>query len=145
MEARAIAKYVPMGPRRVRQVIDLIRNRGVDEALAILKFTRKAASVPVEKALKSALANAGNAPKVNIDRLYIEKAYVDAGPSLKRFRPRAMGRATQILKRSSHITVVLKERESTKIKKGTPARQRLAGGEAQSGKGTKEMHKKTKK
>lgn len=114
MEARAVAKYVPMGPRKVRQVINLIRSRGVDEALAILKFTRKAASVPVEKVLKSALANAGKDSKVNIDRLYIEKAYVDAGPSLKRFMPRAMGRATRILKRSSHITVVLKEREETK-------------------------------
>ncbi len=111
MEARAIAKYVPLGPQKVRLVVDLIRSRGVDEALAILKFTRKAASAPVEKVLKSALANAGNDPKVNIDRLYIEKAYVSAGPSLKRFRPRAMGRASRILKRSSHITVVLKERE----------------------------------
>ncbi len=114
MEARAVAKYVPIGPRKVRQVIDLVRNRGVDEALAILKFTRKAASVPVEKVLKSALANAGRDPKANIDKLYIEEAYVDAGPSLKRFRSRAMGRATQILKRSSHITVVLKEKEETK-------------------------------
>ena len=113
MEARAVAKYVPMGPRKVRQVIDLIRNRGVDEALAILKFTRKAASVPVEKVLKSALANAGMVPEANIDRLYIEQAYVDVGPSLKRFMPRAMGRASRILKRSSHITVVLKEREET--------------------------------
>ncbi len=121
METRAVAKYVPMGPRRVRQVIDLIRNRGVDEALAILKFTRKAASAPVEKVLKSALANAGMDPKVNIDKLYIEKAYVDAGSSLKRFRPRAMGRAAQILKRSSHITLVLKEREDAKIKEGTKA------------------------
>ncbi len=121
MEVKAIAKYVPIGPRRIRQVIDLIRNRGVDEALAILRFTRKAASEPVEKVLKSALANAGNFPKVNIDKLYIEKTYVDVGPSLKRFRPRAMGRSAQILKRSSHITVVLKERESIKIEKGTKA------------------------
>ena len=119
MEATAIAKHVPMGPRKVRQVIDLIRNRRVDEALAILKFTRKAASAPVEKVLKSALANAGKDPEVNIDRLYIEKACVDVGPSLKRLMPRAMGRATPILKRSSHITVVLKEREGAKTKKGT--------------------------
>ncbi len=113
MEARAVAKYVPMGPRKVRLVVDLIRNRGVDEALAILSFTRKAASMPVEKVLKSALANAGKDPKVNIDKLYIERAYVDVGPSLKRFRPRAMGRASPILKRSSHITVVLRERKES--------------------------------
>ncbi len=135
MEARAVAKYVPMGPRKIRQVVDLIRNRGVDEALAILRFTRKAASMPVEKLLKSALANAGKDPKVNIDKLYIERAYVDVGPSLKRSRPRAMGRSAPILKRSSHITVVLRERESAK-REGT---------KAQSGKGTKEIHKKTKK
>jgi len=113
MEAKAVAKYVPMGPRKVRQVVDLIRNRQVDKALTILKFTRKAASISVEKVLKSALANAGKDPQVNIDRLYVEKAYVDEGPSLKRFMPRAMGRATRILKRSSHITVVLREREDT--------------------------------
>jgi len=99
--------------RKVRLVVDLIRNRGVDEALAILRVTRRAASMPVEKVLKSALANAGKDPKVNIDKLYIERAYVDVGPSLKRFRPRAMGRASRILKRSSHITVVLRERKES--------------------------------
>ncbi|NOX97851.1 MAG: 50S ribosomal protein L22 [Nitrospirae bacterium] len=114
MEAKAVAKYVPMGPRKVRQVVDLIRSKQVDKALTILKFTQKAASVSVERVLKSALANAGKDPQVNIDRLYVEKAYVDVGPSLKRFMPRAMGRATRILKRSCHITVVLREREETK-------------------------------
>ncbi len=111
MEARAVAKYVPMSARKVRQVINLIRGVRVDEALAILKFTPKASKGPVEKIIKSALANAGRDSKVNVDRLYVEEARVDSGPSLKRFMPRAMGRATQILKRSSHITVVLKERE----------------------------------
>ena len=114
MKAKAVAKYVPMGPRKVRKVVGLIRNRGVDEALAVLKFTRKAASGPVEKVLKSALANAGNDPTVNVDKLYVKRAYVDVGPSLKRFMPRAMGRAARILKRASHITVVLDEREETK-------------------------------
>ncbi len=111
MEARAVAKYVPVSARKVRQVIDLIRGERVDEALAILKFTPKAARGPVEKVVKSALVNAGRDSKVNVDRLYVAQAYVNAGSSLKRFIPRAMGRATQILKRSSHITVVLKERE----------------------------------
>lgn len=111
MEARAVAKYVPMSARKVRQVIDLIRGEKVNEALAILKFTPKAARGPVEKAVKSALANAGRDSKVNVDRLYVAQARVNTGPSLKRLVPRAMGRGTMILKRSSHITVVLKERE----------------------------------
>ncbi|MCK4437063.1 50S ribosomal protein L22 [bacterium] len=110
-EARAVARYVPMSARKVRQVIDLIRGERVNEALAILKFTTKAGRLPVEKVVQSALANAGRDSKVNVDRLYVAEAYVDAGPPLKRFMPRAMGRATSILKRSSHITVVLKEEE----------------------------------
>lgn len=111
MEARAVAKYVPMPARKLRRIVDLIRGERVDEALAILKFTPKAGRGPVEKVVKSALATAGRDSKVNVDRLYVVEARVDAGPSLKRFMPRAMGRATRILKRSSHITVVLKEQE----------------------------------
>ena len=111
MEARAVVKYVPISARKLRQVIDIIRGRRVDEALATLKFIPKAGRLPVEKVVKSALANAGRDSKVNVDRLYVAQARVNAGPSLKRLVPRAMGRGTMILKRSSHITVVLKERE----------------------------------
>lgn len=113
MEAKAVARYVPIGPRKARLVIDLVRNLGINEALATLKFTKKAAAKPIEKLLKSALANAGNNSKVDVDKLYVKKIHADDGPSLKRFRPRAMGRATQILKRSCHITVVLGEKETS--------------------------------
>jgi len=111
MEARATARYVRMSPRKVRQVVDLIRNKDVDEALAILSMTPQAASSVIEKVVKSAMANAENNYDMDPDLLYVAECYVDQGPTLKRFRPRARGMADRIRKRTSHITVVLQEKE----------------------------------
>ncbi|MDQ0340191.1 large subunit ribosomal protein L22 [Caldalkalibacillus uzonensis] len=111
MEARAVARFVRIAPRKVRLVIDLIRGKQVGEAIAILRHTPKAASPVVEKLLKSAIANAEHNYNMNPDDLVISKIYCDEGPTLKRFRPRAMGRASRINKRTSHITVVLTEKK----------------------------------
>ncbi|EGL82010.1 ribosomal protein L22 [Caldalkalibacillus thermarum TA2.A1] len=111
MEARAVARYVRIAPRKVRLVIDLIRGKEVGEAIAILRHTPKAASPVVEKLLKSAVANAEHNYNMDPDNLVISKIYCDEGPTLKRFRPRAMGRASRINKRTSHITVVLTEKK----------------------------------
>jgi large subunit ribosomal protein L22 len=110
MEAKAVARYVRIAPRKVRIVIDLIRGKNIGEALAILKFTPKAASEVVEKVLKSAVANAEHNYDMNSDKLYVAAAYADQGPTLKRVHPRSRGQAFKILKRSSHITLVVKER-----------------------------------
>jgi large subunit ribosomal protein L22 len=110
MEARAIAKYVRISPRKVNIVLGLIRGKNVKEAFSILKFTPKAASELVFKVLKSAVANAENNHEMNVDNLYIFETFADQGPTLKRFQPHAQGRAFKILKRSSHITVVVKEK-----------------------------------
>ncbi|HOA63258.1 MAG: 50S ribosomal protein L22 [Acholeplasmataceae bacterium] len=110
MEAKAIAKTVRIAPRKVRLVVDLVRGKDVNEAISILRFTPKAASVVVEKVIKSAMANAEHNYEMNVKNLYIKQAYVNEGPTLKRYRPRAKGRAAQILKRTSHITIVLAER-----------------------------------
>ena len=109
--ARATARYIRMSPRKVRQVVDLIRNKDIGEALAILQLTPRAASSVVEKLLRSAIANAENNHDMDPDLLYVAECYVDQGPTLKRIRPRARGMADRILKRTSHITVVLKEKE----------------------------------
>lgn len=111
-EARAVAKYIRISPRKVRQVVDLIRGKRVGEALAILKFTPKRASDAVGKVVKSAAANAEHNLELNKDDLFIAEAYVDQGPSLKRYNPRAMGRADLIKRRTSHITVVVREKEA---------------------------------
>lgn len=110
MEAKAIAKYIRIAPRKARVVIDLIRGKNVAEAFAILKFTPKAGADVVNKVLKSAVANAENNFDMNSDALYISEAYVDQGPTLKRIHPRSRGQAFKILKRTSHVTVVVKER-----------------------------------
>ena len=109
MEARAIAKYVRISPRKVNIVLGLVRGKNITEAFSILKFTPKAASELVSKVLKSAVANAENNHEMNVDNLYIAETYADQGPTLKRFQPHAQGRAFKILKRTSHITVVVKE------------------------------------
>ena len=109
-EARALARYVRVSPQKARLVIDLIRGKSVEEALTLLEFNRKAASRAITKVLKSAVANAENTKKLDVDRLYIKRAYVDQGPSMKRLRPRAMGRANVIRRRTSHITIVVAER-----------------------------------
>ena len=109
MEAVAKVTNVRIAPRKVRVVIDLIRNKPVGVAIGILKNTPKVASPVVEKLLKSAMANAENNHNMDIDKLYISEVYADQGPTLKRVRPRAQGRAYRINKKTSHITLKLKE------------------------------------
>jgi large subunit ribosomal protein L22 len=109
MEARAIAKYIRMSPQKVRLVVDLIRGQKVEEARRILLYTRKYAAIPVGKVLDSALANAKQNPNIDENILFVKEIFVDQGPSLKRWRARAQGRAAAIKKRMSHITVVLEE------------------------------------
>ncbi|MFC4075409.1 50S ribosomal protein L22 [Salinithrix halophila] len=109
-QAKAVARHVRIAPRKARLVIDLIRGKSVGEALAILKFTPRAASPIIEKVLKSAIANAEHNYEMNPENLVVETALVDEGPTMKRFRPRAMGRASRINKRTSHITVVVSEK-----------------------------------
>ncbi|AEH46195.1 MULTISPECIES: 50S ribosomal protein L22 [Parageobacillus] len=111
MEAKAVARTVRIAPRKARLVIDLIRGKEVGEAFAILRHTPKAASPIIEKVLKSAVANAEHNYDMDVNNLVITKAYVDEGPTLKRFRPRAMGRASAINKRTSHITIVVSEKK----------------------------------
>jgi len=110
MESKATARFVRMSPRKVRLVVDVIRGKKIEDAMAALDFTKKAAVNPVRKVLKSAIANAENNHKVDgVEAMKVTKAFVDGGPSLKRWRPRAMGRAAKILKRTSHITIVLSD------------------------------------
>lgn len=111
MQSKAVARYVRIAPRKVRLVVDLIRGKGVGEAVAILRHTPKAASPVVEKVLNSAVANAEHNYNMNVNQLVVSEVYVDQGPTLKRFRPRAMGRASKIHKRTSHITLVLTEKK----------------------------------
>ena len=111
MEATAKVTYVRIAPRKVQIVLDLIRNKPVEEARAILKHTPKAACEPLAKLLNSAIANAETNNNMDVTRLYVAKCYVCQGPTLKRIRPRAQGRASRINKKTSHITMVLKEAE----------------------------------
>jgi len=110
-EAKAVANYLRISPRKVRQVVDLIRGKDVEEALAILKFTPKRASAPITKVVNSAAANAEHNYEMNKEDLYVAACYVDQGPTLKRWKPRAMGRADVLRHRTSHITVILKEKK----------------------------------
>ena len=107
MIAKAVARYVRISPRKVRRVIDLIREKRSQRALAILGAVNKVAAYHVAKVLRSAIDNAKQKPEVNVEDLYISRISADGGPMLKRFKARAMGRATQILKRTCHITVEL--------------------------------------
>ena len=111
MQAKAVAKQVRIAPRKVRLVIDLIRGKQVGEAIAILRHTPKAASPVVEKLLNSAIANAEHNYEMEPNNLFIKEVFVDEGVTLKRFRPRAMGRASRINKRTSHITIVVSEKK----------------------------------
>jgi large subunit ribosomal protein L22 len=111
MEARAVARYVRVSPRKARLVVDLIRGKSVEDASATLRFTPRAAAEVVEKVLNSAVANAEKKMMVGAEDLYVSTTFVDEGPTLKRIRPRAQGRAFRIDKRTSHITVVLKRKE----------------------------------
>jgi len=110
MEAKAIARYIRMSPQKVRLVVDLVRGKRVQDAQGILRYTRKYAAGVVAKVLKSAVANAAQNPNIDENILYIKEIYVDQGPSLKRWRARAQGRAAGIKKRTSHITVILEEK-----------------------------------
>ena len=112
MDVRATAKFVRITPRKARIVVNLIRGKSVAEAFAILQFTPKAASPIVEKVLKSAVANAENNYDMDGSNLYVAACYVDQGPTLKRIHPRSRGQAFSILKRTSHITVVVKEKSA---------------------------------
>jgi large subunit ribosomal protein L22 len=111
MQAKAVLRTVRIAPRKVRLVVDLIRGKQVGEAIAILRHTPKTASPVVEKLLRSAIANAEHNYDMDVNNLYIEKVFVDEGATLKRFRPRAQGRASAINKRTSHITVVVSEKK----------------------------------
>ena len=111
MEARAYLRYARIAPRKVQIVLDLIRNKPVDEAMAILKYTPKAACEPLQKLLKSAVANAENNNNMGRNNLFVAECFVTPGPTLKRIRPRAQGRAFSIKKRTSHMTLVLREKE----------------------------------
>ncbi len=110
-EGKAIVKYARISSRKVKIVLDLIKNKDIDEAYAILKYTPKAASEILLKLLKSAESNASNNNGLNRDELYVSEAFANQGPTLKRIMPRAQGRANRIRKRTSHITLVVKERD----------------------------------
>ncbi len=110
MEVKARLRFVRIAPRKARLVADLIRGKGSEEALNILTFTKKAAAKIIIKLLKSVVANATQKKAIDIDRLYVKQIMVDQGPTMKRFMPRALGRATTIRKRSSHISIVLDEK-----------------------------------
>lgn len=116
MEAKAKARYLRVTPQKARRVVDLVRGQQATEALAVLKFAEQSASKPVYKLISSGVANARfladkNGEAFNEDNLYISEIYVDEGPTMKRFRPRAQGRAFRINKRTSHITVVLSDEQ----------------------------------
>jgi len=116
MEAKATARFVRMSSRKIRLVVDQIRGLPVNEAYALLRFSKKKAAEPVSKTLRSAVANAQfrsdqDGDMVDADQLYIREAYVNEGPTLKRWRARAMGRASPIMKRTSHITLVVESKE----------------------------------
>ena len=109
MESRAVAKYVRISPRKVRLIMDQIRGKGFEEALNLLSFTPNKGAFILRKLVNSALSNAEQSSDVDVDNLYIKRVFADEGPTLKRFRPRAMGRASRIRKRTAHLTVVLDE------------------------------------
>ena len=110
MEARVVSRHLRIAPRKVRLVADLVRGKRVGEAIGMLQHLPKKAAPLLVKALKSAVANAENTQRVDVDRLYISKITVDGGPTAKRFLPRAHGRATSLRKRTSHLTVIVDER-----------------------------------
>ena len=109
MEVKAVAKYVRISPSKVRKVASVMKGKRVEDALNVLGFMPQRSANVLGKVIRSAVANADEKPDIDVDNLSISNIVVNQGPSLKRFRPRAMGRATRILKRTSHITVVLAE------------------------------------
>ena len=111
MEAKAYLRYARVSPRKFKIVLDMIRNQPIDMAMAILRNTPKASCEELEKLLKSAVANAENNFGMDKNNLYVSECFVCPGPTLKRIRPRAQGRAFKILKRTSHVTIAVKEKE----------------------------------
>ena len=122
MEAKATAKYVRMSPSKLKPVTDLVRGKDLNEALTILKFTSGKGAELVEKVVQSAAANAENNHDMNPDELYVAEIYANQGPTMKRYRAGAQGRASMILKRTSHIAVTLRSREDAeqKVEGGSP-------------------------
>ena len=109
MEAKAVARYIRISPQKARLVADVVRGLEVDKAITTLRFMPKKGARILRKVIESAVANASQSHEIDVDTLYVKTIYIDGGPTLKRIRPRAMGRASRILKRTSHITVVLDE------------------------------------
>jgi large subunit ribosomal protein L22 len=112
MEVRAVLRYVRISPQKVRMLISAVKGKPVEEGLDILKFMPQKAAYLMEKVVRSAVANADQSPDIDVDALVIRNIIADQGPVLKRFRARARGRGTRILKRTAHITVVLAEEDS---------------------------------
>lgn len=144
MEARAQARYARVTPRKARRVVDLIRGLPAAEARAVLQFAPQAASEPVGKVLASAIANAEHNEKLDADTLWVSRAWVDEGPTLKRFRPRMGGRAYRINKRTSHITVIVESRPQAGAATGA-GRRRGRGTTATAGRGPGAGGKKTRR
>ena len=109
MESKAVAKYIRISPQKARLIADVVRGKNVDDAITTLKFMPKKGARLLRKVIESAVANADQTQSIDIDTLYVKSIHIDGGPMLKRFSPRAMGRATRILKRTSHITVIVDE------------------------------------
>ncbi len=109
MEAKAVVRNIRISPQKARLVAEIVRGLNVDKAITTLRFMPKKGARILRKALESAVANAGQNEAIDVDTLYVKTVFIDGGPTLKRIRPRAMGRAARILKRTSHITVVLDE------------------------------------
>lgn len=114
MEAKAVARYIRISPRKVQRVVDMVKGRNVEEALGLLKFTPNTAATLLEKTIQSAVANAINiegSSNIDVEDLHIKSIDVGQGPTMRRFRPRSMGRASRIRKRTSHLTVVVGDEE----------------------------------
>jgi large subunit ribosomal protein L22 len=109
MEARAVARYIRISPQKARLIMDEVRGKKVDEAIRVLSFSPKKGAHVLKKLINSAVANAEANKEIDVDTLYIKRIFADQGPVLKRFQPRAMGRASSIRKRTSHLTVILDE------------------------------------
>ena len=151
MEARAIGRYLRVTPRKARLVLDAVRGKSAADALAILKFAPNEAARYIQRLLESAIANAENNYSMDREALRITRAYADTGPTMKRIHPRAMGRAFHILKRMSHITVIVAEDESLRKAVAKPKAKRLGRrttathGQAASSQSAQEQTQKTKK
>jgi large subunit ribosomal protein L22 len=152
LEAKAVEKYIRVSPRKVKYVIDIIKNKPVEQAVGILSLTPKSAAVHIKKAVQSAAANAMEnfkEYKVSEDDLYIKEIFVTEGPTLKRFKPRARGRADRVLKRTSHITVCVSDDKNNQSKKADSKIQPKSGKKSanaideKAGGKTKEKVKKT--